>query len=140
MIQIAHINGETWAFTGGRTFADQIMFDDVMVRLLDMFGCPAKVVHGMAKGLDTMAAEWADRMAIPSIGVPADWATHGKAAGPIRNEDILVKYKPKRLVAFPGGRGTADMVARAKKRGEDEIMVIEIKPTPALTAGKGAEK
>lgn len=127
MLQIAIMNGETWLFCGGRTFADQIMFDDVMVRLVGMFGCPAKVVHGNAKGLDAMAAEWADRMAIPSIGVPADWATHGKAAGPIRNEDMLIDHKPKRVIAFPGGKGTADMLQRARNR-RGEIEVIEIKP------------
>jgi hypothetical protein len=128
MIQIAFINNETWAFTGGRDFADQVMFDDVMVRLVEMFGCPSKVVHGSAKGLDTMAAEWADRLAIPWVGMSADWANHGKAAGPIRNEDLLRKYKPKRLIAFPGGRGTADMVKRAKNRN-GAIEVIEIEPT-----------
>ena len=127
MIQVAVINNETWVFTGGRDFADQVMFDDVMVRLVGMFGCPSKVVHGAARGLDTMAAAWAGRMAIPCVGVPADWGNQGRAAGPLRNEDILRKYKPKRLVAFPGGRGTADMVRRARNRN-GEIEIIEIKP------------
>lgn len=138
MIQVAIINGETWAFTGGREFSDQIMFDDVMVRLVDMFGCPSKVVHGAAKGLDTMAGAWASRMAIECVAMAADWQRHGHAAGPIRNEDILSKHKPKRLIAFPGGRGTADMVQRAKNR-RGEVEVIEIKPEPAAANLKSAE-
>lgn len=129
MIQIAILNSETWAFTGGRDFADQIMFDDVMVRLVGMFGCPAKVVHGGAKGLDAMAAEWAVRMAIPSVEVAADWDQYGKSAGPIRNEQLLERHKPNRLIAFPGGRGTNDMVQKARNRLG--IEVIEIKPNAA---------
>lgn len=129
MIQAAIINGETWAFTGGRTFSDQIMFDDVMVRLVGMFGCPAKVVHGAAQGLDSMADEWARRMAINVVACPADWEKLGNRAGPIRNEEVLMEHEPKRLIAFPGGKGTADMVRRAKNR-RGKIEVVEIKPEP----------
>ena len=41
----------------------------------------------------------------------------------MRNEYILMDYKPRRLIAFPGGRGTADMVKRANHA---EIEVIEV--------------
>lgn len=127
MIQIAFKNYETWLICGGRDFADQIMFDDVMVRLLGMFGCPEKVVHGAAKGADAMADEWAHRMAIEAIACPADWEAHGRAAGPLRNAWMLTNYQPKRVVAFPGGRGTANMVSTA--RGwHPKIELIEIKP------------
>lgn len=44
-------------------------------------------------------------------------ATNGKAAGPIRNQRMLDEGKPDLVVAFPGGRGTADMVRRAKAAG-----------------------
>jgi hypothetical protein len=127
MIQIAFINNETWLICGGRNFADQIMFDDVMVRLVGMFGCPTKVVEGGAGGADAMGREWAARMGIESVTVKADWERYGKAAGPFRNEDMLTKHRPKRVIALPGGRGTADMVQRAKNR-KGEIEVIEIRP------------
>jgi len=55
---------------------------------------------------------------------PADWETHGKAAGPIRNQRMLDEGRPDLVVAFPGGRGTSDMVARAKRAGV-EVMMIE---------------
>lgn len=127
MIQVAFINHETWLICGGRKFSDQIMFDDVMVRLLDMYGCPSKVVHGDASGADSMAQEWANRLAIEVVAVPAEWSLHGSAAGPIRNEDMLMKHKPKRVVAFPGGRGTADMIKRVQNR-KGAIELIEIRP------------
>lgn len=125
MLQIAIKTNETWLICGGRDFVNQEIFDQVMSQLLGMFGCPEIVIHGDAKGADAMGAAWADRMAIRNIAVPADWQMHGKAAGPIRNEQML-DHKPQRVVAFPGGAGTTDMIRRAKKR-MPEITVIEIK-------------
>jgi len=126
MMQIAILNNETWLICGGRNFSDQSMFDDVMSRLIDMWGCPSKIVHGAASGADKMADAWGKRMALLVAPVEAEWDKYGKAAGPIRNEDMIIHHKPKRVIAFPGGRGTADMVQRAKNR-RGEIEVIEIK-------------
>lgn len=125
-MNVSIINNETWLVCGGRNYADEVMFHDVMARLTGMFGMPSKIVHGGATGADLMALRWAWHYAIESVSVPADWERHGRAAGPIRNEDMLMLHKPKRVIAFPGGRGTADMVQRAKNR-RGEIDVIEIK-------------
>jgi hypothetical protein len=124
MFQAIPLNGETWLICGGRDFADIHMFDDVMISLTTSRGCPSKIVHGGARGADTMAAQWARRMALDETAVPADWNTHGKGAGPIRNQKMLDDHCPKFVVAFPGGRGTADMIARAREAGID---VAEIK-------------
>lgn len=129
MSGIVVLNNETWLICGGRDFADQRMFDDVMGRLVAMWGCPAKVVHGDARGADMMADNWARLMAVEIVACPADWEKHGAAAGPIRNEDMLINHLPKRIIAFPGGKGTADMVRRAKNR-HGKIDVIEIARHP----------
>jgi hypothetical protein len=126
MFTIAILNNETWLICGGRLFADPAMFDDVMARLVGMWGCPSKLVHGGAPGADAMADVWGKRKAIEVVAMPADWAGKGNAAGPLRNEDMLERHKPKRVIAFPGGKGTADMVRRAKNRW-GKIEVIEIK-------------
>lgn len=81
------------------------------------------IISGMAKGADHMAVGWAVINWCPWEEYPADWKTHGKAAGPIRNQQMLDEGNPDLVVAFPGGRGTADMVKRAKKSG---VEVIEI--------------
>jgi hypothetical protein len=47
----------------------------------------------------------------------ADWKTHGKSAGPMRNRQMLNDGQPTAVVAFPGGRGTADMIHAAKAVG-----------------------
>ena len=48
---------------------------------------------------------------------PANWEEFGKRAGLIRNARMLTEGKPERVLAFPGGRGTADMVSRAREAG-----------------------
>lgn len=52
---------------------------------------------------------------------------HGRAAGPIRNQQMLDEGKPHLVVAFPGGTGTADMVRRAQAAGV-LVLVGEAKP------------
>lgn len=81
--------------------------------------------HGNARGADREAARWAQEF--PQLGisvhaVPADWTRYGKRAGPLRNQKMLGQGIDL-VVAFPGGRGTADMVKRAKAAG---VQVIEV--------------
>ena len=90
------------------------------------------LVHGAARGADACADEWARGQSdVLCWRYPADWKKHGKAAGPIRNAAMLyplteVQHEDAGLVvAFPGGRGTADMVSRARRAG---IRVVEVKP------------
>lgn len=81
------------------------------------------LVHGAAPGADSLAKEWADLRGISSFGFPADWATHGKAAGPMRNQRMLDEGKPNVVIAFPGGRGTADMTRRARAAGIPVVLI-----------------
>jgi YspA, cpYpsA-related SLOG family len=73
------------------------------------------IIEGGASGADCYAAEWADEYGITLQTFRADWKKHGRSAGPIRNQQMLDEGKPDLVMAFPGGRGTADMVARAVK-------------------------
>lgn len=76
-----------------------------------------EVVWGMAKGVDTLAYEWAKAHHIRAYGYPALWVTHGRAAGPIRNQEMADAGEA--LIAIWDGksRGTADMIKRAKAKG-----------------------
>ena len=47
------------------------------------------VVSGGARGADKMGEDWAKEHGIDTLIFPADWDKHGKAAGYIRNEDII---------------------------------------------------
>jgi len=86
------------------------------------------IIHGACPtGADALADNWAVVNWASLVEFPADWKTHGRAAGPIRNQRMLDEGKPDLVLAFPGGRGTADMVRRAKAAG---VRVIEIGGDP----------
>jgi hypothetical protein len=100
---------------GGRTFMD----DAFMFATLDMVHKrrPVSIViHGGAKGADHYAELWAVARGIHYARVPALWESLGKAAGPKRNEAMLL-LAPDAVVAFAGGRGTAHMVKIARDAG-----------------------
>ncbi len=82
-----------------------------------------EIISGMARGVDTLAVDWAINNWCKWHEFPADWEANGTAAGPIRNQKMLDEGKPDLVIAFPGGSGTADMVRRAKAAG---VKVVEI--------------
>lgn len=75
------------------------------------------IINGGCAGADTFAADWAKAGPILCQTFKADWYAHGDAAGPIRNQQMLDEGKPDLVIAFPGGRGTADMLRRARAAG-----------------------
>jgi hypothetical protein len=80
-------------------------------------------IEGGAAGADSLAREVAHDMGIVCYTCPADWGRYGRGAGMIRNQEMLDIHSPHLVVAFPGGRGTANMVRLAKK---DYVEVIEV--------------
>jgi hypothetical protein len=107
---------------GGRDYADIPRVFNVL-ESYDVDYTFTLLIHGGAPGADKAACKWARSMKVPIQSFPANWKVYGKAAGPIRNRRMLVEGKPNLVIAFPGGRGTADMVKQAKEHG---IEVIEI--------------
>jgi hypothetical protein len=125
---------------GGRDFSDREMVFATLDLLNRRRGPFSVLLHGAARGADSFAEQWAERN--PGVLVwsfAAAWAdlshpdalikTRGKygqqydaRAGLRRNQAMLDQGKPDLVVAFPGGRGTADMVRRAKLAG---VKVVE---------------
>jgi predicted Rossmann-fold nucleotide-binding protein len=105
---------------GGRDYADH----DWLFKELDALRVSrgvTVVISGCAPGADTIGIEWAVARKVEIVRFPADWQKHGRAAGPIRNQRMLNEGRPDLVVAFPGGRGTADMVKRAIAAGVETI-------------------
>lgn len=75
------------------------------------------IISGAAKGVDTTAIDYSVVNYTQLLTFPADWETHGKRAGYLRNKRMLEEGKPDLVVAFPGGKGTAMMVDIAEKAG-----------------------
>ena len=75
----------------------------------------SEVVCGGASGADYAGKLWAFSQGIPVELMPADWETHGKAAGPIRNRQMAAYADA--VALFSGGRGTDSMYREAEKAG-----------------------
>lgn len=73
------------------------------------------IIHGGARGADEGAALWGESEGVRVLTFSANWKKHGKAAGPIRNARMICEGRPHVAIAFPGGRGTADMVRQAEE-------------------------
>lgn len=101
------------ACTGGRDFADIDFVYDTLDFASGYYNVH-KILIGDAKGADYMVTQWCISAMMPHEVFRADWKTHGKAAGPIRNQVMLDEH-PEYLLAFPGGVGTMDCVKRAEK-------------------------
>ena len=105
--------------TGGRDYKDAEKMNEVL-RLFDF----NLLIHGGATGADYMAGRFCLMNGIECKEVPADWQEYGKAAGPIRNALMLDTYKNAIVIAFPGGRGTANCVKQALERN---MTVLEVR-------------
>lgn len=77
------------------------------------------ILHGGARGADTIAGEEAAKLGLKVEVFPAEWDKYGPAAGPIRNVKMLDR-KPNLVIAFhpdlAKSRGTAHTVREARKR------------------------
>ena len=108
---------------GSRDYQNYLTFAREMRHLESEHGPFDTIIHGGARGTDWMAHLYVgERM---EIIFEADWDKHGKAAGPIRNQRMLDEGKPEMVIAFKGGRGTADMVRRAKAAGVRVVIAFE---------------
>ena len=122
---------------GGRDFDNYVFVRDTLYALCDEFGLwypedeygntlpTVEIIHGgCPSGADKCADEFAIVNWCKFQEFKADWDKHGRAAGPIRNQKMLEEGRPDLVLAFRGGRGTADMNRRAEKAG------IEVRKIP----------
>lgn len=104
------------AIVGSRGFADLQQVRRLIWSLANRGS--VEIVSGGARGVDEEARRMAEVHHMPYTEFPADWATHGKRAGFVRNQQI-VDYAD-RIVAFwdgesPGTKSTIDLALKARK-------------------------
>ena len=108
------------------------------------------VLHGGARGADAAIGRAANQLGWSSAVMPAQWERHGRAAGPIRNRELLEQAITRAIahsspscqvsvlvVAFPGGAGTASLVREARRmasRSPVPISVAEVSASAGLWA------
>ena len=82
------------------------------------------IIQGEARGADSLAKTWAMNRGIACDSYPANWNKFGKRAGHIRNTQMLEEGRPDKVVAFPGGAGTDNMI-RISRAGK--VPVLDVK-------------
>ena len=108
------------------------------------------LLHGGARGADAAIGRAAQQLGWSALVMPAQWQLHGRAAGPIRNRELLQQAIAKAVahtspgsltsvlvVAFPGGPGTASLVREARRMASHSpvpICVAEVSPSAGLWA------
>ncbi len=97
---------------GGRDYDDWDNVFKVLGWIHENIGI-TRLIEGGARGADHIAKTWRDRNNIDGKSVNAEWDKYGKAAGSMRNGKMLSEESPDYVIAFPGGRGTADMIRKS---------------------------
>jgi hypothetical protein len=104
---------------GSRTFNDYTLLVEVMNDYLNKgneLDCEL-VISGGARGADSMGEQWAKENNLPTLIFKPDWDKYGKAAGFIRNKDIVKNSDF--VVAFWNGisKGTKSSIDLCVKNG-----------------------
>lgn len=105
--------------TGSRDWDDRFSIARAMLDAADDATGEVIIVHGLCPtGADAIADDFAEFMNWKIETHPADWIKHGKAAGPIRNQE-MVKLGADICLAFPKGesKGTRHCMKIAEKAG-----------------------
>jgi len=99
---------------GGRNITDYLQVHHAVTKAPWLI---TEVVSGMAKGVDTLGEQWAEKAAVPVKQFPADWDQHGKKAGPLRNIE-MGEYAEALIAIWDGkSRGTKHMIDYATSKG-----------------------
>lgn len=117
---------------GGRHFKDYECLESVMSEVMSKIAPwrdVIEIVSGHCEGADQLGELYAKKHGLPCKVFPAQWKKHGRAAGPIRNSE-MVKYASEAemsvVIAFrsPRTKGTNDTVKKATKQGF-KVFVID---------------
>lgn len=112
------------AVVGSREFDSYKLVENTVDSILAERGLKdVLIVSGGARGVDTLAELYAIRRNLPKKVYKANWTEYGKAAGPLRNTQIVENSDL--IIAFrlPGSRGTQNTINQAKERGVETIVI-----------------
>jgi hypothetical protein len=106
------------AVVGSRTFNNY----ELLYKTLNKLEI-SLLISGSANGADKLGEQYANENNIPTKIFLPDWEKHGKAAGFIRNTDII--NEAELVVAFwdQSSRGTKDSIDKAEKQGKKVIII-----------------
>lgn len=97
---------------GSRTFSDY----SLLCRTLDEQLWPeTRILSGTAAGADQLGERYASEHGMEVLRFPADWKKHGRAAGPIRNEQMLANADGAIFFWDGRSRGTAHAIGVSQR-------------------------
>lgn len=83
-----------------------------------------EVVCGLSRGVDELGWIWATANNIPIKEFPAEWGKYGRAAGPIRNEQMAEYGDALICLMYEDSRGSANMVKCMRDLGKPYYVEI----------------
>lgn len=112
---------------GGRDYKDQAKVEQILTNSVNYgwFNEDLVIIEGGATGADMFGKIWALKNGYPIIEMPANWAYYGKKAGFLRNGWMLKYCMPDLVVAFPGGKGTANTISSARNIWKIDVWEIK---------------
>lgn len=112
-------NGSKVIIAGSRSFADYEKLKSVCDSILpNLYSEPRiSILSGTSSGSDSLGERYAKERGYTLNRYPADWKRYGKAAGPIRNRQ-MVKDADAAIVFWDGqSRGTKNLIEEANRHG-----------------------
>jgi hypothetical protein len=110
---------------GDRNWTDRYAISKFLERLVPLRPI---IIEGEARGADKIAGEEASKLGFNVLRFPANWDKYGKAAGVLRNRQML-DQGPDLVVAFHNSlatsKGTKDCIIEAIKRGIKVLVITE---------------
>lgn len=82
------------------------------------------LIHGGARGIDTMCEDWAREREQICVRIPAQWSKYGTRAGMKRNAEMAAFSQANVVVVFEGGRGTLNMLRIARNMDDPKPIIL----------------
>ena len=125
--------------TGGRDYNDAGVITNALSARIEHWATRYSnkrvfvVIGGAKTGVDEIIRQFCMKAGIAHAVIPAEWNNEefGKSAGVRRNQQMLDWFTPEEILVYPGGKGTADMLERAR---ELRVMQVAAKCPPVPVA------
>ena len=116
---------------GDRNWKNELAIRNELSKFI---GKDITIIHGAARGADSIAGNIAKEFGFKVKEFPADWNKYKKAAGPIRNKQMLDEGKPDLVIAFHNkiedSKGTKNMVTISKEQNV-KVEIIKYYENPS---------
>ena len=108
--------------TGGREYRDRAFIHAAMDTVRERHGGDV-LIHGGARGVDTLAGEWARERGLETRVFEPDYR---ERRAPLRRNIRMLEQRPDHVVVFPGGSGTAFTKRHAVQRGLNVLLATSL--------------